>query len=748
MCLDGLLAAARAPEGDAEVLRRDRLTVPVAEIPLLPHREPVGVDGLVEPAQRAQGDPEVVPRRGEAFTLPQFLEDRTGGGVRLQGLLQAPGLAERAPQVVPGGGLACPVTDRTEHRAGPGQGDDRLLAPAELEPGAAEVVPRRRLDLRVLDRLGQLPGALVGLDRLVEPAGFRQGDAQHVPDLPLPEPVTALPVDPAGAGVRRDSLVEPAVVAQGETQVAPRPARAGAVAQRERRLGRAPVDGHPVVEVSPSVEIPVKAQCQSQSGPGVHRVGRPQGAGDETGALAVEPAQRLLPAVESGRGGPAGEVAHVPVGRLGPPLVVREQPGPRRRALRAQRLLSRHPVQGVGADQVVHAPAAPHTAGADQVGAHQDVQLPPRRGGRAGQHGERLVARLLPRCERQEAEEACGFRAEAAVRQVEGGPHTPLAVVQVVEDGGGVGQLSHQFRHGLARIGEEQRGRDLQRQRQMPAQLAQFLGPVGIVQDARVRRVGGAQGRAQDVPGHLGPEDVEVEQVRAELWHGVARGDQDPVRGVPGQQRSDLPGVRGVVHHDQHAAACAGPFGEHRAVESGTLVHRARYVRGGHSQGAQQGFQELLGSRGRLVVAVAVDEQGAGREPAAFACRVGGPYGQRGLAHAAQPGHRGDRGRGAVCALGGQRREQRVQFVLASGELGCRGRERVLYVGHGSVMVVMLHLLPDRLAPERALAEVDSIPAVRVPAHPAHPARGRAPKVDLESLYDSALTKFRFTTSI
>ncbi|GAA3102687.1 hypothetical protein GCM10017687_12380 [Streptomyces echinatus] len=243
-------------------------------------------------------------------------------------------------------------------------------------------------------------------------------------------------------------------------------------------------------------------------------------------------------------------------------------------------------------------PAAPHAAGSDQVGADQDVELPPRQGAGSAQKGDRLVARLRSRREGQEAEQARGFRVQAAVRQVEGGPHAPFAVVQVIEERGGAGQLRHEFRHRLSRIGDQQSGRDLQRQGQPPAQLAQPHGRPGVVQDASVGGGRRAQRAVQDVPGHLRAEDVQMEHVGTELGHGVARRDEHPVRGVTGQQWSDLPGVRGVVHHDQHAAAGAGPLGQDRAVEPGALVQRARHVRGRHAQGAQQGLQELFGSGG------------------------------------------------------------------------------------------------------------------------------------------------------
>ncbi len=145
----------------------------------------------------------------------------------------------------------------------------------------------------------------------------------------------------------------------------------------------------------------------------------------------------------------------------------------------------------------------------------------------------------------------------------------------------------------------------------------------------------------------------------------AAAGDEDEAAGGAGQQRPYLPGVAGVVQHDQDA-----PVGEDAAVEGGPRVEPLRDGLRGHAER----HEEHLGHgvrkhRGAVrVVAAQIDVEAAVGEPVGDP--VGPVHGEGGLAgprHAVDDAD--DRGPGRSVSLGQQGR-QVVEFGPPAGEQG------------------------------------------------------------------------------
>ncbi|CAM5630949.1 hypothetical protein STENM36S_02439 [Streptomyces tendae] len=139
----------------------------------------------------------------------------------------------------------------------------------------------------------------------------------------------------------------------------------------------------------------------------------------------------------------------------------------------------------------------------------------------ADQRGDDPVAHLGPRRESEQAQQPGLLGRQSAVGQPEGGADTVLAVVEVVEPVAGLGQFRHEFGHRLARVLRQEGGRDLQGQREVPAEAGESLSGAGVVRHPAVLRVGDPQGTVEESVRLARAELVQRDEPRAELRQAI-----------------------------------------------------------------------------------------------------------------------------------------------------------------------------------------------------------------------------------
>jgi hypothetical protein len=138
------------------------------------------------------------------------------------------------------------------------------------------------------------------------------------------------------------------------------------------------------------------------------------------------------------------------------------------------------------------------------------------------------------------------------VRQVEGRPHRPLwPVVQRPQPATLVSQLPHELLKAPSGLVGQQRGHDLHRQRQPPAQLDQPSRGARIRSHPTIAEPAGLHPQRQQLHRLLRWQHVQVDQPCPwQLAECVSGGDQHAVLAGPGrEQRQDLPGVGIAVSH-------------------------------------------------------------------------------------------------------------------------------------------------------------------------------------------------------
>jgi hypothetical protein len=293
------------------------------------------------------------------------------------------------------------------------------------------------------------------------------------------------------------------------------------------------------------------------------------------------------------------------------------------------------------------------------------------------------------------AEHGLGQRRQLQVGQREARPDGEVADLKAGQPGFQGEQPVPQLPGRRGRAGGELRAGDAQCQRQPAADPDQLAGtgfaPVGTGR----RRAGQQPGRVL-----LGERVKRDEPPGAQRQPGepVPAGDQHQA-GRPGRdQRPDLVLVHRVVQQQQ-----AATVGQPGPVAGGELVGVRRQVRAEQPESPGEPSDDLPGGHRAFVRAAEVGEQLAVRILGTE--QVRGVYGERGLAHARQPGNRPDRRRGAGrprgCADAGQVRGPADEVPHIRGKL-VRDRHRT----QGELANESAPLLPPRRLVTAAGADV------------------------------------------
>ena len=405
------------------------------------------------------------------------------------------------------------------------------------------------------------------------------------------------------------------------------------------------------------------------------------GGGDQVGALAVVPGERVIDAGEGerrrvGAGGVEHDVVAVRRDRggggVGGAHVPGEQAGDRGVPLGREQVVG-GPFGGVDPEQVVE-PVSVRGHRFQQMRVDQHLEGVFGRVFRDAEQGRRGGGRdrgALPQAEQAEREGRVdallvGAGGQAGEAHLEAGPDGEVPGAHLVQPAVLVGEPPGHRPDGPAAAGDQPGRADPDGQGQAGAGVEQLGGGLGF-------------GRGPLLTHHLDEqlqrlvvvEHVQVDQLGAgQVGHPAPRRDQYRGRRGARQQRPDLGRVARVVQHHQHPAA-----GQRGPVPGRALVFVHRDVPAVHPEIAQEPGQHVTGQERGRGRAEQVDVQLAIGEPAADPVR--GVHGQRGLAQAARAGHHGDADRAGIAGRARSRQQvtQPLDLLVAAGEVGDIGRQ-------------------------------------------------------------------------
>ena len=301
----------------------------------------------------------------------------------------------------------------------------------------------------------------------------------------------------------------------------------------------------------------------------------------------------------------------------------------------------------VQADQIMHPPpvAADRLLGHEAGPGKRRQEGADLSGWGAGQRGGGLGGGIRARVKRQQPKQPRLLRGQAPVRGLERGPYRPRPATAVLagqcrQPGRGVLQLGGHRGDRQPRIGLEDLGSDLQRQRQPAAQLGHLLQRGRLIAGPPVTGARTGQDLGDQVGRGRRRQDVEVDQAGRDRSQDIAGGHEQPVLTAGRDQRLDLRGDGGVVGDQQHRLPGIGQVSQLRLVPPGLLPGR-RQIRIRHPELPQQLAQRLPGRELPVrVIAAQVHEQLTAGKPAVDDCRlIRGVQRQCCLTDPGQPGH-------------------------------------------------------------------------------------------------------------
>lgn len=153
----------------------------------------------------------------------------------------------------------------------------------------------------------------------------------------------------------------------------------------------------------------------------------------------------------------------------------------------------------------------------DEMRTNQSLQGRDRRGAHPDERGNHLVAHIGTRRQGQQTQHARLLGRQPYVRQVEGSADIALAVIEVAEQVTGLDEFGDELLNRLAPVHHQQCRRDLESQRQVPAEGGEARGLLRAVRDAAVCGVGDPQGAVEQVVRLLRGQLAQRQQAGAQL---------------------------------------------------------------------------------------------------------------------------------------------------------------------------------------------------------------------------------------